>query len=65
MSAECEGEITRRLEKANGGDAHALDDLMRAVNAQMHGIAERHMRQAFGPKLLGMTLQPTAIVNET
>lgn len=58
-------DVTRLVEAANAGDAHAINELMRAVNDELRGVAERHMRRAFGPKMLGVTLQPTAIVNET
>ncbi|MBI1827325.1 MAG: sigma-70 family RNA polymerase sigma factor [Planctomycetes bacterium] len=64
MSGTNVGDVTKLLQAANTGDAHALSELMRAVNDDLRGVAERHMRRAFGPKMLGVTLQPTAVVNE-
>jgi len=58
------GDITRLLERANEGEGGALDDLMRVVNDELRGVADRHMRRVFGQGLPGITLQPTALVNE-
>lgn len=59
------GEITFLLERANQGDAGARDDLYRAVYDELRAIAESRMRRLFGRGLPGITLQPTALVNET
>src|SRR5262245_52798512 len=56
--------VTTLLARANAGDQSAVDELICAVNDDLRGVAERHMRQVFGSKMLGITLQPTAIVNE-
>lgn len=53
-------EITRWLELARAGDTTALDRLMQTMYAELHGIAQRQMRN----ERSGHTLQPTALVHE-
>jgi RNA polymerase sigma-70 factor, ECF subfamily len=52
--------VTRMLQDARSGDRQALDRLLPLVYAELHRIAESHMR-AERPD---HTLQPTALVNE-
>jgi RNA polymerase sigma factor (TIGR02999 family) len=54
------GEITRLLLAWRQGDRDALDRLIPLVYAELHRMAERHLRR----ERPGHTLQPTAIVNE-
>jgi RNA polymerase sigma-70 factor (ECF subfamily) len=54
------GQITELLERARAGDASASDELMSRVHAQLHRIAQKHLRK----ERPGHTLQPTALVNE-
>lgn len=58
------GEITRLLQAANDGNEGALDDLMSKVYTDLRRIADKHMRRQFGQNMGGVTLQPTALVNE-
>ncbi len=52
--------VTRWLEAARAGDSAALERLLQALYAELHGIARRHMRG----ERAGHTLQPTALVHE-
>jgi RNA polymerase sigma factor (TIGR02999 family) len=52
--------VTRWLEAARAGDSDALERLLQALYAELHGIARRHMRG----ERAGHTLQPTALVHE-
>ncbi len=52
--------VTRLLEDARSGDREALDRLLPVVYAELHRIAESHMRR----ERPDHTLQPTALVNE-
>jgi RNA polymerase sigma factor (TIGR02999 family) len=52
--------VTQLLEDARHGDPQALDRLLPLVYAELHRIAESHMRS----ERPDHTLQPTALVNE-
>ena len=52
--------ITEILQRVRAGDPRAVDELMPAVYAELHAIAERYLRKSRP----GHTLQPTALVNE-
>jgi RNA polymerase sigma factor (TIGR02999 family) len=56
-----DGDITRLLAAAGSGDRAAFDRFYQAVYAELHRIALARMRQEGG----ALTLQPTALVNET
>lgn len=53
-------QITERLIAWNGGDAAALDDVIRAVYQELRRMADRYLRL----ERPGHTLQPTALVHE-
>jgi len=55
------GEVTGLLVAWQNGDSSALERLMPLVYAELHRIAERHLRR----ERPGHTLQPSAMVNET
>lgn len=59
------GDITRLLRAVDEGSDGAMDKLMDAVYADLERVAQRHMDQAFGPGLPGVTLEPAALVNES
>jgi RNA polymerase sigma factor (TIGR02999 family) len=54
------GDVTRLLERWNGGDQTAMPELLAAVYDELRRVADRVMRLERG----GHTLQPTALVNE-
>lgn len=54
------GKITALLEKYQSGEAAALDDLMALVYEELRLIARKQLRA----RPSGMTLSPTAVVNE-
>ncbi|HEU4747219.1 MAG TPA: sigma-70 family RNA polymerase sigma factor [Gemmatimonadaceae bacterium] len=54
------GDVTRLLEAAGGGDAQALERLYEHVYAELRTMANSGMRRERD----GHTLQPTALVNE-
>jgi len=53
-------DVTELLQKWNGGDEEALEELTPLVHAELRRIARRYMAR----ERLGHTLQPTALVNE-
>ena len=61
--ADCE-DITGILKRANDGHPGAMNDLWTAVHEELRVLARRHMEREFGRNLPGVTLQPTALVNE-
>lgn len=65
MSQSPSDDVTVLLERVNEGAAGAQDRLMELVYDQLRGIAQRHMAREFGRQNPGVTLQPTALVNET
>lgn len=60
-----DGHITQLLRAVDEGANGAMDKLMEAVYADLERVAQRHMGQAFGPGLPGVTLEPSALVNES
>lgn len=58
-------EVTVLLKRLNDGDEAAMDGLMDVVYDQLRDMAQRHMDREFGRGQPGVTLQPTALVNET
>ena len=57
--------LTSLLERVYEGDDTALEDLMSEVYLDLKRLADKHMRQHFGAQLAGVTLEPSALVNET
>ena len=60
-----DGHITQLRRAIDEGSNGAMDKLMEAVYADLERVAQRHMDQAFGPGLAGVTLEPAALVNES
>jgi RNA polymerase sigma factor (TIGR02999 family) len=58
--AEQPEDVTGLLHAARGGDREASEDLIRRVYAELHRLAERHLRRERSDH----TLQPTALVHE-
>lgn len=57
-------DITQLFLAASEGDQAAFDEVVARVYDELVAMAERQMRQRFG-RLDGLTLEPTALVNET
>jgi len=57
--------ITQLLQAVSTGCDEAMDELMNAVQHDLHDMAVHQMQRMFGPKLGGITLEPAALVNET
>jgi len=55
-----QGEVTRLLHAAMGGDSHALDRLVPLVYDDLHRLAHRQLNREGG----GHTLQTTGLVHE-
>ena len=60
-----EQRLTTLLGRVYEGCDGAMDRLMHEVYQDLNGIAGRHMRRQFGAGLPGVTLEPSALVNET
>ena len=65
MQGNDDKKLTRLLHRVNDGADGAMDDLMAAVYEDLRHVAERHMVQAFGRGLPGITMEPSALVNES
>lgn len=59
------GDITRLLRAAGEGDTEARDRLAARVYADLERIAAGKLRARFGPDVAALTLEPSALVNET
>lgn len=59
-----QGDVTALLQQVNAGAPGAADVLWAAVHDELRFLARRHMEREFGRGLPGVTLQPTALVNE-
>ena len=55
-----QGQVTRLLERAQGGDPTAEEELLPLVYKELRSLA----RAIFSGQKVGHTLQPTAIVHE-
>jgi len=60
-----ESRLTRLLEGFTDGDPASKEDLFSAVYDDLQAMAERRLRELFGPSLNGVTIEPAALVNET
>lgn len=60
MPEETPGEITQLLQRVNGGDAQARDEMIGLVYRELHRLASRVMHG----ENAGHTLQATALVSE-
>jgi len=65
MSETRANDVTSLLQRVADGSAGALDELTAIVYDDLRAVADRHMRRVFGGRMGGITLQPTALVNET
>ena len=59
------GEITRLLRLAGSGDPDAMERLAQRVYQDLERIAAGKLRQRYGPGVEALTLEPSALVNET
>jgi RNA polymerase sigma factor (TIGR02999 family) len=59
------GDITYLLRRAGSGDQAAMERLADRVYADLERIAAGKLRQRYGPGLEALTLEPSALVNET
>ena len=59
------GELTRLLREADGGRAGALDELAALVHADLERMAHSYLRQQFGDRARSITLDTSALVNES
>ena len=60
-----EASITQLLEEAGGGDPGAVDQIVNTLYEDLRARARLHMRKQFGEAAGAVTMQPTALVNET
>jgi RNA polymerase sigma factor (TIGR02999 family) len=65
MQSKEDERITQLLHRVNDDAQGAMDDLMDAVYDDLCRVAERHMVQEFGRGLPGVTMEPSALVNES
>ena len=65
MGGEGEPDLNRLLEGVNAGRPGALDDLSEAIHDHLRAMARRHLVRDFGPKMPGITIQPTMLANDT
>src|SRR4051812_2731897 len=65
MSGDDNAELTRLLEGVNAGRAGATDQLSEAIHDHLRVMARRHLVRDFGPRMPGITIQPTALANDT
>jgi RNA polymerase sigma factor (TIGR02999 family) len=65
MAEHEDDKITRLLHRVNEDADGAMDDLMAEVYEDLCRVAERHMVQEFGRGLPGVTMEPSALVNES
>jgi RNA polymerase sigma factor (TIGR02999 family) len=57
--------ITQLLQNAEAGEVGALDQVVTALYEDLRRRARSYLQRHYGAKTAGVTLQPTALVNET
>jgi RNA polymerase sigma-70 factor, ECF subfamily len=60
-----EAELARLLGGVKAGDPRAVDDLSEAIHGHLRTMARRHLVRDFGPRMPGVTIQPTMLANDT
>jgi len=65
MSGDDNPDLTRLLDGVNAGRAGAVDDLSEAIHDHLRAMARRHLVRDFGPRMPGITIQPTVLANDT
>ncbi len=60
-----EAQITALLQKANEGDQASMDRAIEAIYSDLRRLAAFHIGKRYGSNAGALTLQPTALVNET
>jgi RNA polymerase sigma factor (TIGR02999 family) len=65
MEADHPGKIETLLAAVNAGAPGALEDLSRAVHDELRAMARRKLVRDFGRDMAGVTIQPTALANDT
>lgn len=58
-------DITLLLQRMDNGQPDALDELMRVVYSDLERMAASHLRKQFGDRAGQVTLEPSALVNES
>lgn len=58
-------QITRLLEEAAGGRREAFDEVLAVVYSDLQGVAARQLAQHYRGDPRQLTLEPSALVNET
>jgi RNA polymerase sigma factor (TIGR02999 family) len=65
MSGGRPTDLTLLLDGVNGGRPGAVDELAEAVHEHLRSMARRHLAKDFGPRMAGVTIQPTVLANDT
>jgi len=60
-----EARITLLLQQANEGDQDSMDQAVEIIYSDLRRLAAFHIRKHHGSRSAALTLQPTALVNET
>lgn len=60
-----EARITVLLQQANEGDQDSMDRVIEIIYSDLRRLAAFHIRKHHGSRSAELTLQPTALVNET
>ncbi|MEM7280303.1 MAG: ECF-type sigma factor, partial [Pseudomonadota bacterium] len=64
MSGEIK-RITQLLQQGRAGDSDSMNHAMKLLYDDLSRMASKHLRQRYGNRLDGATLEPAALVNET
>ena len=65
MTADGEADLTQLLDGVNAGRPGAVDHLSEAIHDHLRAMARRHLVRDFGPRMPGITIQPTMLANDT
>ncbi|MEM7281751.1 MAG: ECF-type sigma factor [Pseudomonadota bacterium] len=60
-----EAQITELLQRANAGDEASMDRAIEAIYSDLRRVASFQIKKMHGSRSDALTLQPTALVNET
>ncbi len=59
------GRVTQLLQRAAEGDSDAFEEAIGLVHGDLERLAKKHVRRAYGARAEDVTLEPSALVNET
>ena len=65
MPSNEKNDVAALLARINAGAPGAAEELAAAIHEDLRALARRHLARDFGPKMPGVTIQPTMLADDT